>query len=131
MAGWAFSPREKRLLWAVAAALAIGAAATSAGALLHHADRRSCVEGNNDCVEYQEHGWPWQWRSTAPQSVIDRNLENSDCGMFCIDRSGWSLGVFLFTSVTWALIFLPIGGALVLIRVTVMWLLTPWRLGVK
>jgi hypothetical protein len=108
--GWGFTSGEKRLLWAVAVALAIGVAATGAGALLHREEGRSCGEGGRDCVYYDYYGWPWEWGTSAPDWVIQRTLENSECGSFCYNEEGYSGGIFLFTTAMWTLAALVAEG---------------------
>lgn len=113
--GWGFASGEKKLLWAVLTALAIGVAATSAGALFHRVEQRTCVEGNNDCAAYHDYGWPWEWAASAPDWVIQRNLENSECGPFCYNEEGYSGGIFLFTTAMWTLTALVAKGIVAVI----------------
>jgi hypothetical protein len=111
------------LLWAVAVALAIGVAATGASAIFHSVERRTCVEGNNDCAAYHNYGWPWEWASSAPDWVIQRTLENSECGSFCYNEEGYSGGIFLFTTAMWTLAALVAEGLLAVIAYGVVRLL--------
>jgi hypothetical protein len=102
--------------WALALALIIGITATVVGAILHSEERRTCNEGSNGCVDYQEHGWPWAWRSGAPDWVIERQIQNTDSRFFSFNDSGLAPGMFLFILTCW--FFVIVIGEVILALIT-------------
>jgi hypothetical protein len=93
-------PRSN-ICWALAIALIVGVALTVAGALVHSEERRTCNEGNNGCVNYDVHGWPWEWRSDGPNWVLERQIQNSDPNFFSMNEGGLAPGVFIFIALMW------------------------------
>ena len=99
----------------MAVALAIGVAATGAGALLHREEDRSCGEGGRDCVYYDYYNWPWERTANAPDSLLQPWQDDGECGSFCYNEEGYSGGIFLFTTAMWTLTALVAEGLLAVI----------------
>jgi len=94
-----FVNRNYRLIAAVLVAFLVAISATFAG-LFFSRDRRLVPDCHPDlCEDYYVAGWPWHWKTNAPDRSFKRHVNNDN--PFAYDNTGFSLGYFLITIALW------------------------------
>lgn len=86
------------LLVAITVALCGSCAATNAG-LTHQRGETTCPSEGGDACGYATYGWPWSWKTDAPESAIARSTDGGS--IFAFDEDGYSQGIFFATAAMW------------------------------